>query len=253
MSTPCLLIIQPDETAPLGPLGDWLTEAGAELDVRLPPGDQMPGDIDGYQGVICLGGGMNAEDDQTHPWLAEVRSLLAKTTRKGVPTLGICLGGQLLAVATGGRVARGDAGPEVGAGLVSKKDAAWTDPLFAELPLMPDVMQFHEDVITALPPGAVLLASAPRYPHQAFRLGRYAYGLQFHIETSVEVVQSWAAQAPALVATARQDAFTTETLTTAHNDLAEAWRPFVIRFVNLCAGTLAAASSQPPSLPLTEL
>src|SRR5205823_3669629 len=195
VTAPRLLIIQPDESDPLGPFGDWLADAGAELDVRLPAADQLPADLDGYDGLVCLGGGMSAEEDGAHPWLPRVRDLLATAARTGLPTLGICLGAQLLTVATGGRVAPGQTGPEVGAGLVSKKDAAWTDPLCAELPLMPDVMQFHSDEIKNLPPGAVLLASGPRYPNQAFRLGGCAYGIQFHIETTTEIVQSWARDA----------------------------------------------------------
>lgn len=249
MSTPRLLIIQPDESDPLGPLGDWLTESGAGLEVRLPPRDPIPSDLDGYEGVVCLGGGMNAEEAGAHPWITAVRDLLAKAARGGLPTLGICLGAQILAVATGGHVSPGGKGPEVGAGLVSKKDAAWTDPLFAELPLMPDVMQFHGDAITVLPPGAVVLASSPRYPHQAFRLHRAAYGVQFHIETTPELVQSWAHAAPTMAETARPGAFDTETLTTVHADIAQAWRPFAARFVHLCAGTLAPASPH-STLPL---
>ncbi|MER6901861.1 type 1 glutamine amidotransferase, partial [Amycolatopsis sp. NPDC000740] len=72
-----LLIIQPDATDPLGPLGEWLTEAGAELDVRLPPEQDLPASLDGYDGLICLGGGMGALDDSRHPWLIDVRKLLA--------------------------------------------------------------------------------------------------------------------------------------------------------------------------------
>ncbi|WP_027944827.1 type 1 glutamine amidotransferase [Amycolatopsis taiwanensis] len=248
MSAPRLLIIQPDESDPVGPLGDWLTNAGAELDVLAPPADTVPNTADGFQGLVCLGGGMSAQDDAGHPWLPKVRDLLAKAVSTGLPTLGICLGAQLLAVAAGGRVEPGEHGAEVGAGLVSKRDAAWTDPLFADLPLMPDVMQFHEDVITTLPRGAVLLASAPRYPNQAFRLNRTAYGIQFHIETTTEVVQSWARDAPAMAATAREDAFTTETLAAVHADLAETWRPFATRFVQLCTGLVTPAAHP---LPLT--
>jgi GMP synthase-like glutamine amidotransferase len=249
VTAPRLLIVQPDESDPLGPLGDWLTDSGAELDVRFPPREPVPDDLDGYGGVVCLGGGMNAEEEGAHPWISGVRDLLAKAARGGLPTLGICLGAQILAVATGGRVSPGESGPEVGAGLVAKKDAAWTDPLFAELPLMPDVMQFHSDAITALPPGAVLLASSPRYSHQAFRLHRAAYGVQFHIETSPEIVQSWAHEAPTMAAAARPGAFETETLTTVHADIAQTWRPFAARFVQLCAGTLDPASPR-PTLPL---
>jgi GMP synthase-like glutamine amidotransferase len=227
-----LLIIQPDASDPLGPLGDWLTDAGAELDLRLLPKDDLPADPDGYQGVVCLGGGMAAEDDAEHPWLADVRRLLAKAATKRIPTLGICLGAQLLAVATGGRVEPGPDGPEVGPHLVAKKDAAWTDPLFADLPLMQDVLQFHTDAITRLPPGAELLASAPLYGNQAFRLGRCAYGVQFHIEF------------------ARPGSLEHEALVSVHADIEETWRPFAGRFVRLAAGELEPAVDGHRTLPL---
>ncbi|WP_106182340.1 type 1 glutamine amidotransferase [Prauserella shujinwangii] len=245
-----LLAIQPDPSDPLGPLGDWLTEAGAELDVRQPPGDQLPDGLDRYDGVVCLGGGMGAEDDREHPWLADVRKLLGRAAGTATPTLAICLGAQLLAVATGGRVARGSAGPEVGPALVAKKDAAWKDPLCADLPLMQDVLQFHQDVIEQLPGGAELLASAPKYPHQAFRIGRCAYGVQFHIETTPEVVRTWAANAPGIAASAREDALTEERLASVHTDLEETWRPFAHRFVRLAAGDLDPAAYHPRTLPL---
>ena len=248
MTTARLLVLQPDPTDPVGPLGDWLTGAGAELDLRRLPDDPLPGTLDEYQGVVCLGGGMSAEDDAQHPWLADVRALLATAARTNVPTLAICLGAQLLAVATGGRVEIGQAGPEVGAALVAKKDAAWSDPLFADLPLMQDVMHFHEDAITQLPRGAVLLASAPKYPNQAFRLHRSAYGVQFHIETTTELVQAWADESPHLASTRAPSAFDTETLDRNHADIAETWHPFVARFVQLATGALESAP--PNSLPL---
>ena len=180
-----LLIIQPDASDPLGALGDWLTGAGAELDVRLPPKDDLPDDLDGYRGVVCLGGGMAAEDDAKHPWLADVRRLLAKAATKRIPTLGICLGAQLLTVATGGRVEVGRDGPEVGPHLVVKKDAAWTDPLFADLPLMQDVLAVPQRRDHPAP-ARRRTAPLPRrcYQNQAFRFNRCVYGVQFHIETT---------------------------------------------------------------------
>lgn len=252
MSSPRLLIIQPDESDPVGPLGDWLTEAGAELDVRLPPGQALPAEaeLDGYAGVICLGGGMGARDDVEHPWLADVRRLLAVSSVKRKPTLGICLGAQLLAVATGGRVEVGADGPEVGPYLVSKKDAAWTDPLFGELPLMQDVLQFHNDAITRLPPGAELLASAPRYQNQAFRLNSCVYGVQFHIETTPAIVERWAEEEPEMAQTTRPGALEHDKLITVHADIAETWRPFAARFVQLASGELAPAADTQRSLPL---
>ncbi|MBK1789280.1 type 1 glutamine amidotransferase [Prauserella cavernicola] len=250
MSAPRLLVIQPDETDPLGPLGDWLSEAGAELDVRLPPQDSLPDGLDGYQGLVCLGGAMNAEEDSRHPWLAQVRRLLNRAAVDSFPTLAVCLGAQMLAVATGGRVERGSDGPEVGPSLVAKKDVAWTDPLFADLPLMQDVWQFHTDVIEQLPSGADLLASAPRYPHQAFRLNRCVYGIQFHIETTPEVVRNWADGAPETAAYGRERDFEDDRLAEVHADIAETWRPFAHRFVRLAAGELEPASDKRRTLPL---
>ena len=73
-----------------------------------------------------------------------------------------------------------------GPALVGRRDAADGDPLFKWVPLLPDVLQWHRDEITELPLGAVLLAASTRYPHQAFRLGDRAWGLQFHIECDAD-------------------------------------------------------------------
>jgi GMP synthase-like glutamine amidotransferase len=245
-----LLIIQPDASDPIGPLGEWLVEAGADLDVRLPPEQELPANLDGYAGLICLGGGMDALADAEHPWLAEVRKLLATAAGKALPTLGICLGAQLLAVATGGQIAEGADGPEVGPGLVSKRDAGWVDPLFADMPFLPDVLQFHRDVVTVLPGGAELLASTPKYPNQAFRMNRCVYGVQFHVETTPEVVLAWAKADPGMAELTRPGALDPESLTAAHAEIAETWRPFAHRFVQLAAGEREPAAESQRGLPM---
>lgn len=239
-----LLVIQPDEQDPIGPLGDWLTGAGAELDIRQPA--NLPESTTGYDGLVCLGGHMGATDDLDFPWLADVRRLLAEATTRQLPTLGICLGAQLLAVATGGRVTQGPDGPEVGPSLVAKRDLGWQDPLFTDLPFMPDVMQFHSDIIERLPPNTALLASATLYPNQAFRIGRCAYGLQFHIETTTELVETWASDNPDAAKFARPGDLDHDRLVQAHADLAETWQPFATQFVKLAAGDLAPATSPLP-------
>jgi GMP synthase-like glutamine amidotransferase len=244
VTSPRLLVIQPDEKDPIGPLGDWLTDAGAELDVRGPA--DLPAATGDYAGLVCLGGPMSANDDFDFPWLADVRRLLAEATTRQLPTLAICLGAQLLAVATGGHVTEGPDGPEVGPLLVAKRDVGWQDPLFADLPFMPDVMQFHSDIIQRLPPNTVLLASATLYPHQAFRVGRCAYGLQFHIETTTELVEHWAASSPHTAEFARPGDLEHDRLVQVHADLEETWRPFATQFVKLTAGDLAPATSPLP-------
>ncbi|MDQ3988110.1 MAG: type 1 glutamine amidotransferase [Actinomycetota bacterium] len=240
-----LLVLQLSETDPPERLGDWLREAGAGVDVRYAP-DGVPETLDGVDALVCLGGGMGAQDDARHPWLADVRRLLADAVTSRVPTLGVCLGAQLLAVATGGGVRRGELGPEVGALLVAKRDAAAVDPLFAPVPLTPDVIQFHHDEISQLPPAATLLASSPRYPNQAFRIGPCAYGIQFHIETTPATVLAWAQHDPE-AATAPAGRLEPAHLEQAHADLAEVWRPFAQRFVALAAGEIAG---ERPTLPL---
>jgi GMP synthase-like glutamine amidotransferase len=149
----------------------------------------LPSDLTGHAGLLVLGGGMGAHDDDLAPWLPAVRELLRGAVRDEVPTLAICLGAQLLAVATGGEVAVGQDGPELGAQLIAKRAASATDALFRELPITPDVIQWHFDVISRLPPGAVLLATSPVYEVQAFRAGRVCWALQPHIETTPEIIR----------------------------------------------------------------
>jgi GMP synthase-like glutamine amidotransferase len=247
---PRILVVQPDAQDPPGPLAEWLTGAGADLDLVRPADQSLPAGLGDHQAVVCLGGEMGANDDLDHPWLADVRRLLAASVTARLPVLAICLGAQLLAVATGGRVTAGDSGPEVGPRLVAKRDLAWRDPLFADLPFMPDVLQFHSDAIVTLPPGAELLASATQYPNQAFRVGPTAYGLQFHIETTPELVLDWVRLSPGEASTARPGDLEPERLTDLHRDLEETWRPFAARFVRLATGDLAPATPARPGLPL---
>jgi GMP synthase-like glutamine amidotransferase len=244
-----LLVIQPDDSDPPANLGDWLTEAGAELHVVRPFAEPLPA-LDDYQGLVCLGGEMGAMDDLKHPWLKDVREILASAVGRRLPTLGVCLGGQLLAAAAGGRVMKGDEGPEVGPAMVAKRDVALSDPLFGDMPMVQDVMHFHVDVIDRLPPGAELMTSSHKYPNQAFRLNGSAYGLQFHIETTTQIVLDWAAMAPEAAAEAKPSSLDKERLDEAHADIAEVWQPFAERFVRLASGELPLADMARNTLPL---
>ena len=191
------------EHEPVGLLEPWLAAAGVAVStVPAWDGTPLPGSWReageaGARGLIVMGGPQSAYDDREtlqpdSPWLPDVKKLLAEATAAGAPVLAVCLGAQLLAEACGGLVHPGDAGSELGARLVAKRDAAAGDPVFGPLPMTPDVVQWHWDTIAVLPPGATLLASSPTYPNQAFRIGR-SYGLQFHIETTPEIVAGWAA------------------------------------------------------------
>lgn len=231
-----LLLVQPSPVDPPGPLAGWLTDAGADLRViDVAAGDELPADLDGVTGLVCLGGEMGAYDDAAHPWLARLRGLLARAVTAGTPTLGVCLGAQLLAAATGGTV-RTLERPEIGAKLIAKRDAAWMDPLLADLPITPDVLQWHHDEVAELPPSAVLLAAAPGCQNQAFRVGERAWGFQFHFETTPELVRRWARDCPRDAERLRPDALTDATLAALHADLEHVWRPVIGRFVAIAAG-----------------
>lgn len=75
---------------------------------------------------------------------------------------------------------------------VALTDAALADPVFGSLPPELVTFQWHGDTFE-LPDGAVLLASSPAYPAQAFRWGARAYGVQFHLELTSELANEWAA------------------------------------------------------------
>jgi GMP synthase (glutamine-hydrolysing) len=235
---PTALVIQHSAAEPPGRLAEWLLEAGVLSQTAAPhAGPPLPADLDGYAALVVLGGAMSANDDAGVPWLGPTKDLLRAAVAGGIPTLAICLGAQLLAVALGGRVARGES-PEIGPALVAKRDIAATDVLFGPVPFTPDVVQWHYDGITDLPPGAVLLASSPRYPVQAFRTGAAAWGLQFHIETTPEMVKSWAAADADRLAEHGIDADRVlARLEEAHADVAEVWQPFTRRFAELVRRT----------------
>jgi GMP synthase-like glutamine amidotransferase len=232
-----VLVIEHDPIDPIGRLGEWLQEAGAELTICRPhAGDPIPQTLTGYDALISMGGQMGARDDELAPWLPATRRLLATAVSEATPTLGVCLGSQLLAAATGGTVRVGADGPEIGAYLTAKRDAAMSDPLFADLPMTPDVMQYHYDTVTTLPQGAVLLLSSMGYPNQAWRQGPAAWGMQFHVEASADDVRGWAS-AESRPLTGRLGPI----LDDADEVMGEVWRAFAHRFVDF------AAAATPPA------
>ena len=205
-----ITVIEHTPSCPLDRFGPWIERApGPAPDVRvLRPwaGDVVPSSsAEVGDGLIVLDGQGHAYDDAGSPWLPATRDLLADAVRTGLPTLGLCLGAQLLAVATGGRVQVGaPPGRESGVIDVHPRPQASGDALLGALaaavpadhPLAGGVMlampSMHADAVVDLPPGAAWLASSRLYPYQAFRVGTAAWGLQFNPEVSEQTFAAWA-------------------------------------------------------------
>jgi GMP synthase-like glutamine amidotransferase len=182
------LVLQHIACEPPGVFEDVLLERGVELfRVELDEGGQLP-DWREFDAVVAMGGPMSANDDESLPWLAEEKRLIADAVRAGTPFWGVCLGVQLLAASLGARVFPGPE-PEVGLLPVTLTEEGREDPVFGAAPSQLVTLQWHGDTFD-LPEGAVRLASSPAYENQAFRVGR-AYGVQFHLEVSPEMAREW--------------------------------------------------------------
>jgi GMP synthase (glutamine-hydrolysing) len=193
-----VVVIEHEPGCPLDRLEGWLLEAAEAADqpvtidvIRPYVGEAVPERVQ-RGALIVLGGSRGAYDDADWPWLPATRALLAAAVDDETPVLGICLGAQLLAAATGGQVEVGERGIEACVVNARWRDAAVGDLLVDGLPDPFPGPSMHRDAITELPPGAVWLAETAMYPHQAFRLGPAAWGVQFHPEVTEQTFRGWA-------------------------------------------------------------
>lgn len=249
---PVVLVIQNDATCPVAMVGEWLLELGLELHVlAADAGEPLPPDVPaGIDAVISLGGVIGAYDDEDAPWLPAERALLADAVATGVPVLGLCLGGQLLAAATGGRVEVADTA-ELGVVEVSRTMDGLGDPVIGSALAVTGTTipsaQWHLDHISELPDAAVLLMTSADCAVQAFRLGETAYGLQMHPEIDSSIVDAWAAESGEVVPRSRTTSQEAADAVRAHElDLFAAWRPAIRAWGDLVwlrARTFGTASS----------
>ncbi len=185
-----ILVIKHTPIEGPGSLGDFFQDTCGNLQIiDLSLGQTLPDDPGSIEAVISLGGPMNVYETEEFPFLKDEDAFLKKALSEGVPILGICLGAQLLAKATGARITKAPQ-KEIGWRQVSLTKEGKADPLFAGLPSRLSVFQWHEDAFE-IPPGGALLAESTPCRNQAFRYGRNAYGLQFHVEVTPEMVESW--------------------------------------------------------------
>jgi GMP synthase (glutamine-hydrolysing) len=190
---PRVLVVQHEDDCPPAWVGDWLAEAGCALDVRRPyAGDPLPGDLQDHDALLVLGGAMGANDDDAHPWLAPTKQLVREAAARAVPTLGICLGHQLLAVALGGEAGPNPRGQQLGLLPVGWTDDAGRDDLTRGLVGTGYGVHWNDDVVLRAPEGTVVLARTPQGEVQVARFAPRAWGVQLHPEVDDRILASWA-------------------------------------------------------------
>jgi GMP synthase-like glutamine amidotransferase len=178
----------PHESA--GTLENVLTEMGLNFQyVDLYDSPPQDLNLQNAPGLVILGGAMNVDEVDKYPYLAREVQWIQNALAGGLPVLGICLGAQLLAKALGAKVYPNPV-KEIGWYNVNLTPHADRDTLFEGSGKQLTVFQWHGDTFD-LPPGTIRLAENPVCRNQAFRYGRSAYGLQFHIEMTSELIDSW--------------------------------------------------------------
>lgn len=184
-----LLVIQNARCEHLGTLQSMFESDDFKIDSLIAvDGDNLPKHVDDYDALVILGGPAGVYEN--HQYLRGEEQLIKDAIAKNVPTLGICLGSQLIASAAGGRVYKGPK-KEIGWYTVEITNNGMSD-IFKDLKKNVTVFQWHSDTYD-LPNTAVTLAMSEHYPVQAFRMGS-AVGIQFHLEVSKEMVMDWMEQ-----------------------------------------------------------
>ena len=185
-----ILVLQNVECEGLGSLANILTSHGYDYKiVQLAKGEGTPQTLENYAGLIILGGPMNVYQTGQFPFLLDTDRLIKQAININKPLLGICLGSQLIAKALNTKVYAGEK-KEIGWLPISLTNQGKTDPLFNQLPSKLTVFHWHGDTFN-LPSGTIHLASSNLFQNQAFRLGKTCYALQFHLEVTSEMINTW--------------------------------------------------------------
>jgi GMP synthase-like glutamine amidotransferase len=237
MMKPIVLAIQNDETDPPHLAGQWLIEQGFEINtIRAYLGESVPARVpDNIAALMPLGGHMGALDDHIADWLPDERALLQDAVARNIPIFAICLGAQLLAEATGGKVERADVG-EIGVYTIDLTVEAATDPVF-NIESGSLVAQWHEDFVSILPPNAIRLASSNLCPNQIYRIGSTTYAVQFHPEIDTSIIMDWESHADNAFLDSGKNTVVPE-MRAAEAELIRIWKPVIQNWGTLVMNSL---------------
>lgn len=185
-----ILIVKHIDIEGPGTLGDFLDKNKIPYQIiDLGAGDILPDDLSSIKAVVVLGGPMNVDEEHLYSFLKPEHAFIQKVLKQEIPFLGICLGSQLLAKAAGAKVGKSPL-KEIGWYHVTVTPEGKKDPLFRNFREDDPIYHWHGDMFE-IPTGATLLATAEGCPHQALKIGRNAYGLQFHVEVTDKSIKEW--------------------------------------------------------------
>lgn len=185
-----ILVIKHVESEGPGTIETFFLKEGFNLQtINLYNGDRFPSDLTQVKAVVVMGGPMNVYEEEKYPFLKTEDLFIKRVLKEEIPFLGICLGSQLLAKASGAKVTKASK-QEIGWFKVALTNTGKNDPIFKNIDEEFDVFQWHGDTF-AIPPGAKHLVTCADCPNQALRVGSCAYGLQFHIEVTDCIIKDW--------------------------------------------------------------
>ncbi|MBI5642043.1 MAG: gamma-glutamyl-gamma-aminobutyrate hydrolase family protein [Deltaproteobacteria bacterium] len=183
-----ILVIQHVAHEGLGTIAPFLNEFDIDF-LKVYEAGKINAAPEGYSALVVMGGPMGVYEEDKYPFIKDELRLIEAALKEGVPVLGICLGAQLLARAAGAEVYKGKA-KEIGWYKVRLSEEGLQDRLLLGLPEEFTVFQWHGDTFD-IPKNGVCLASSDLFLNQIIKVGKNAYGFQFHLEVTEKMIAEW--------------------------------------------------------------